>query len=364
MVKYPILFLGLSISLFILVFLLRKRRKGTSDYLLISWFVIAFFHLTYYFLAFNYLLEGNHLIISIGYALPVFHILINALYLDSLRGKGLSRQLSLYASVQLIYLAIYYLLSKQGFLYPQGLSLAFSSAVPWWIYVIPVSHLVVYIIIGLYLLRSFRSYRVDLKAIYSNDMTTDVNWLGYWLWSYLFGSLIVLVGFILKNTESISVQNAYIIISAVISLQVFLAGQFGVGNYFTFTKASEEFTKYKSSGLKEAEKEKRRVQLLDHFNYEKPYLNPDLSLHQLAEMIKLPPYQLSQLINESLQTTFFELVNQYRIEEFKNRMKDHANSHLSILGIAMDSGFSSKSGFYKAFKKETGMSPSEYKSTL
>jgi AraC-like DNA-binding protein len=103
------------------------------------------------------------------------------------------------------------------------------------------------------------------------------------------------------------------------------------------------------------------VRLKSLFESQQIYLQSELSLSQLSQELGVPAYQVSEVINRQYQETFFDLINRYRIEEIKRRLNDDQYKHLSILGIAMDCGFNSKSSFNTAFKKFTGMTPSEYK---
>ena len=73
---------------------------------------------------------------------------------------------------------------------------------------------------------------------------------------------------------------------------------------------------------------------------------------------------LSQVINEQLGVNFFNFVNQYRVEEFKERLADPSNRNFSLLGIAFDSGFNSKSTFNRIFRNTTGLTPSRYRESL
>jgi adenylate cyclase len=91
-----------------------------------------------------------------------------------------------------------------------------------------------------------------------------------------------------------------------------------------------------------------------------PYLNPSLSLRSLAEQIEIHPNQLSWLLNEKVGKNFNEFINQLRVEYFKKLAVDPANSHISLIGLAYESGFNSKTVFNTAFKKTTGMTPKEY----
>lgn len=95
---------------------------------------------------------------------------------------------------------------------------------------------------------------------------------------------------------------------------------------------------------------------------EKVYLENELSLAQLSEKLNIQPYQTSELISRQYQESFFDLINRHRVEEVKKRLHDPAFSHLSILGVALDCGFNSKSSFNTAFKKFTGQTPSQYRS--
>lgn len=103
-----------------------------------------------------------------------------------------------------------------------------------------------------------------------------------------------------------------------------------------------------------------RKKLLGHLENEKPYLDSGLSLRLLADQIDIHPNQLSWLLNESLGSNFNEFINRYRVETFKKLAKDPDNAHVTILGLAYDSGFNSKSVFNTYFKKEVGITPRQF----
>lgn len=93
----------------------------------------------------------------------------------------------------------------------------------------------------------------------------------------------------------------------------------------------------------------------------KPYLEANLSLPELANKLEIPSHHLSRVINEQFGMNFFDFINQYRIDEVKSKIGNPKYAHLSLLGIAFDSGFNTKSAFNRVFKKITGLTPSEYK---
>lgn len=100
--------------------------------------------------------------------------------------------------------------------------------------------------------------------------------------------------------------------------------------------------------------------LLNHLSETAPYVDPSLSLRLLADQIGIHPNQLSWLLNEHIGKSFNEFINAYRIDKFKELAKDPKNSHVTIIGMAYDSGFNSKTVFNTYFKKDTGLTPKQY----
>jgi AraC-like DNA-binding protein len=118
--------------------------------------------------------------------------------------------------------------------------------------------------------------------------------------------------------------------------------------------------KYARSGLKKKDIVRYLKMLENHLEEEKPYRDRELTIFDLSDQLQIPRHFLSEVINEQLGKNFYTLVNEYRIEEVKKRMVDPAYKHLTILAIAYDAGFNSKSSFNTIFKQKTGMTPSEY----
>ena len=92
-----------------------------------------------------------------------------------------------------------------------------------------------------------------------------------------------------------------------------------------------------------------------------PYLNPSLSIHDLARQTNSPTRELSILINHHLNKHFFDFVNEYRIEKAKQMLTDPDKKEFTVLEILYDVGFNSKSSFNTAFKKYTGFTPTQYR---
>ena len=91
------------------------------------------------------------------------------------------------------------------------------------------------------------------------------------------------------------------------------------------------------------------------------YKNPELSLSDLSRASDISERVISNAINQELGKNFFQLINEYRVEEVKERLKDPNNDHLKILSLAFDAGFNSKASFNRVFKSYTGQTPKDYK---
>ncbi len=158
-------------------------------------------------------------------------------------------------------------------------------------------------------------------------------------------------------------------LSLSLSVFIILIGYFGLKQKEIFIQyhdnsieyVTEPKTKYASVVLKEADAEKYVSKIRHLMSKEKPYLDANLSLPALASKLNIPSHHLSRVINEQFNVNFFDFVNQYRVNEVKSRMGNPEFENLSLLGIAFDCGFNTKSAFNRVFKKITGLTPSEYK---
>jgi ligand-binding sensor domain-containing protein/AraC-like DNA-binding protein len=119
--------------------------------------------------------------------------------------------------------------------------------------------------------------------------------------------------------------------------------------------------RYKTSGMKPKAVRKHMLELLTLMDEEKPYLDPDMSVAKLAQRLELPKEHISQIINQRFYMNFNQFLNKYRIEEAKKLLRDPRQKDFVVLKIAYDVGFNSKSTFNTAFKKFTGISPSQYR---
>lgn len=131
-----------------------------------------------------------------------------------------------------------------------------------------------------------------------------------------------------------------------------------------FTADAALRMKYEKNVLTFEERNSYAKKITEYMEVHKPYLNPMLSLPDFAEMVALPAYVVSQVLNVVLQQNFYDFVNGYRVNESKKLFQNPSYNQKTVLEILYQSGFNSKSVFNTAFKKQTGMTPREFKKTL
>jgi AraC-like DNA-binding protein len=107
-----------------------------------------------------------------------------------------------------------------------------------------------------------------------------------------------------------------------------------------------------------------RTRLIELMATDKPYLEADLSLADLASRIQTTPHQLSQLFTQHLGETFFDFVNRYRVEAVKATLTRPGAEQRPLLEIAFECGFGSKSTFNDTFRRLTGVSPSQFRRAM
>ena len=128
--------------------------------------------------------------------------------------------------------------------------------------------------------------------------------------------------------------------------------------YESENKAEKE--KYKTSTLKEAECRQLATQLRQCMEEQRPYINPDLKLNDLAKMSNISSYNMSYLFSQYMQVSYYDYVNEYRINAFKQMVKAGGTERYTLEAMAEKCGFSSRTSFFRSFKKVTGETPNEY----
>ncbi|MDI3321240.1 helix-turn-helix domain-containing protein [Pinibacter soli] len=121
--------------------------------------------------------------------------------------------------------------------------------------------------------------------------------------------------------------------------------------------------RYLKSALDEKMMDEYEVKLIKYMLQSKVYLDTELSLDDLAHKIKIPKHHITQLLNDRLLKNFYSFINEYRIEEAMQKLRD-PDVDVNMLSLAFDCGFNSKSSFNTYFKKITGVTPSAYRKKM
>ncbi|WP_269621304.1 helix-turn-helix domain-containing protein [Zhongshania sp. BJYM1] len=218
-----------------------------------------------------------------------------------------------------------------------------------------------------------RSHTLAIENEFSNKERIELRWLRILICAYLsllaLGLAISLIRLLpgielwprsIYYTASIVVIYYLIGFTAVIQPDIFASQKQRLDNIDdTHDLASGvNAGKYETSSLTQtlAQSLWRDLQVL--MEDRAPYLKNDLRLSDLAEMAKIPPNHLSQIINQYAGKNFFEFINEYRIAQAIRLLAQQPNA--KIITIALESGFNSQSAFYKQFKKSTGHTPKQY----
>jgi AraC-like DNA-binding protein len=260
-----------------------------------------------------------------------------------------------------------YLVFSPFFVLPRSFShldlLTSSSSFDLWILIIfpcLISlQLAVYLILSFKALRKYQSW-IKNQVLYQKS---TLSWLRFILVGF---GLLWSIGIVNSTIALIKGQPIYFLSLA----NFFFIFSIAVATVFQGLKHPEVFIqtedkiKYKGSTLNPDDVDRHIERLKECMKNDKPYLNPGLSLVKLSRKLSIQPRHLSQIINASLNQTFIDFINAYRIEEAKKCLSDPSMSEETILEIAYMVGFNSKSAFNNAFKKITGKTPSEFKKSI
>lgn len=212
--------------------------------------------------------------------------------------------------------------------------------------------LALYALLGLY--EVVRAFRIKKESFWKPVSVTLQTLRAGLLQLVTFFALIVLVKIFNKNDTGDHLFAAYL------TIPVYLTS-FRVIRQSGFFKQANitEQLKYKSSTLTEEQQQLTMEKLKSVMETEKPFLQSDFSLPQLADRLKLSVHIVSQVINDGLGKSFFEMTAEYRVDTAKQLLKDQPN--IKIEEIAEQVGYNSKSSFNTAFKRITGKTPSEFR---
>jgi len=221
-------------------------------------------------------------------------------------------------------------------------------------------------------LQELQKHEEYLLTRFSYTEKVSLGWLNRFVWAVA----IVWVGFVLfeviggqlmdYRTNGLGMNMAFLVFVGCISA----LGMYGLCYQSIFLDPAEPVSEKLVVPLEDVppqvtdpdpDETARQLQHLRRVMLEqKPHLQPRLTLQDLAEICEMPPHQLSRLINDALGQHFFDFVNGYRVQTFQELVLDSEKQTFTLLALAHEAGFNSKSTFNAIFKKVTGTTPSAY----
>jgi len=354
-----IAWIGFSQSLFAAILMFTKKKRTLSDKVLSGWLSL---------LAIDFMICGLDYEI---YGLPLLSssfLLFNPclfLYVNSLtRVQFRLRWVQLFHLLPFVFFEVYTYIITEPFsldtfflhnrYFPFRLAFASSTILSWCIY-IPLSLILV------------NRHRMNLRNQWSNiERNENLSWLLAFTVFYvvfcMFAVIITVIAFFYQlNPLTPHIYNYFTLL-----LLVYIISFYGLGQQVPskYIMPEEELqTPYKNSTLTEETKQIISQKIIQYFESGKGYLNPDLSMNVLSEDLKIPKYQITEVLNTKMGMNFFQFVNHYRVEAVKRMLSDTGNKY-SIEAIGYECGFSSKSSFYTVFKSMTGETPVSYRNTI
>lgn len=206
-------------------------------------------------------------------------------------------------------------------------------------------------------------YRERVKDMYSSIERIDLQWCNLLLAGFATMWFLDFLQWILGVFHLLSPPVFYwmLVTSLFINLSFTLIVTYkGLAQSGSFS-GIQGIPKYAGSRLKPSDCDEIVQKLVTCMEHDKPYLTLSTSLEDLSEKLSIPERNLSQVIHTHFNQNFYDFINSYRIEEIKKRICNEDYRNYTLLAIAYDAGFNSKSVFNAAFKKHTGLTPKEYK---
>jgi AraC-like DNA-binding protein len=376
---------GIGIAIFIEFLLISKKNKSTSDRILTLWMFIILVHLFLLYLMLTGDVFSYPFLLGLDMPLPLVHGVLLFFYVSFLT-KQLpeNRKLLLLHLVPVtamyLYLVPFFMLSNDQKIEVYRLHGAgYESFMLVRLYAIRLSG-IVYVAWSVVLLRKHRD---NIRDQYSDLEKINLQWLqiltlglaGIWFLVIFFGhdtlimgsmvAFVFLVGFFGIRQAEIFTTNPLVADGK--EQNETLSGPGAAGEEIPdqpVPAGAEPKKKYPKSGLTEETAGELHRALIRLMSEDALYKKSDLSINDLSTRLGVHSNYLSQVINQKEQKNFYDFVNTYRLAEFKRLVAMPRNQQFTLLSLAYDCGFSSKSSFNRYFKEATGQTPSQYFATL
>ena len=221
----------------------------------------------------------------------------------------------------------------------------------------------------LWLFKLLKNYQAEIKTHYSFIEPIQLKWLSHFILIYIALNALAMVMFLLFNFGTFEdIDLVYSTLNSALVASLFYLSFNGIRQYsleniqheLQLSQPKNESEKYQKTKLDQKELEQIYSEISDYLSEEKPYLLNNFKVNDLSKAIGVNTYKVSQAINSVSQSSFYDLVNSYRVNELKTKLNDPKNQNYTLLAISMECGFNSKASLNRIFKKHTGVTPSSY----
>jgi AraC-like DNA-binding protein len=380
-----------TLILFISMLVTGKKEKELSDYIFLGWLFMLLINVATFITIIRYNYPSSFLgkaLVEFSEASVFLHGPVFLFYTLSLTAGNF--KLGLRQAVHLIPFTLCLGTLISGIMFTGGVSNTTRQIVT----IVKMISLLAYTLTVIFQLQK---HRKRVERIFSNTESKYLDWLKFLAWGIITVWIISAAGLLLYNFSVFNIpQYGGLAGNLALCGLIFLIGYFGVKQEAIFNFASknngtvlpeeieeiidssltrEEIAfqenvskpalndKYKNSGLSKQKSLELSEALGTLMNDKKPYRDTELTLFTLAKQLGIHPNHLSQIINQHHNQNFFDYINEYRVNDVKDALFSGKYYNHSLLGIAHEFGFYSKASFNRAFKKFTGMTPSEFKKT-
>jgi AraC-like DNA-binding protein len=365
MMLKPLLYIGLSQAFFAAFIVLTKKPRLLSDVFLGIWLlmIVAETSITLFLETVTF----STPILNITIVLQVVYMPLMYLYVSTAISEKPKFSLAYVKHIlpfMVVFALIFLFRNEPIFWDDQGRASSFIFALR---FIFGAYFLVLIVLYTHLILKALRQHQHKIQDSFSyTSERITLNWLKFVLFLFVAAFL----GHIIVGALADRIHYPFdprVFVRIALTVFAFGVSYFGVKQPTLYEdtrpsdKTSESKSKYERSGLTDHTARTYQNKLQQYMESEKPYLDPELTIKDVADRLKISRHHITQVINENLQKNFFTWINEYRVQEVKQRLLDDKFSHLTIVAIAYDCGFNSKSAFNSIFKKETGQTPSEFR---
>lgn len=363
---------GITIALFTSLLILSREKRKPFDYLLVGWLLATGFNLSFFLWNSQSVASLPFMANLLGISMPLMHGPLLFLFVKHAFSEKVGIREVKHFIPWLVFMMVFivwWIRFPDGLIFRHGF-MGFVGKVPW---ILEQYGLFFAIIAGGYTLAAFlriQKLKRQLEKTHSSEVRNIFNWLQRWIFiALVFFLATYLVVEITLSTEKISSPDTFKIISVFISVYISYIGYYGIRQPNTFQMVDLEPLAVEKEFNVNNEADKLKIQkaiekLNEVFETQQPFLDPDLTITGLSNLCGIPSGQISLAINRGAGKNFYDFINEYRVKEFIVRIDDKEYAYLSLLGLAYDCGFRSKSTFNAFFKRHTGFTPSQYKKNL